>query len=212
MFNPETIHSVPSGQTHHLADEAQLLELLLKDDPRAWREFNERYSRLLYRCITKVLGRFNGLVTPEDTREIYATLCVQLLARDKRKLRSFDPMRGSKLSTWLGMLATHAAYDFLRSKRRDPKTEEMSVAETLTNDSPTPDDLCALRQQADRVAELLEDFSAKDREFMLLYFGEGLEPETVAERMGISVKTVYSKKHKIRSKLENLLERRRLAA
>lgn len=40
---------------------------------------------------------------------------------------------------------------------------------------------------------------------MELYFGEGMEPEQIAEVMNISVKTVYSKKHKIQSRLESLL-------
>ncbi len=212
MFDYHTFQPAPSSVNFDAHDEAELLSRLLADDAAAWREFNQRYSRLIFRCITKVLGRFSGVVAPDDTREIYSTLCVQLLARDKHKLRSFDPERGNKLSTWLGMLATHAAYDFLRGRKRDPKTEEMTAAETLANDIPSPHDVCVFREQAERVADLLDEFSDKDREFMLLYFGEGLEPEVIAERMGISVKTVYSKKHKIRSKLETLLERRRLAA
>jgi RNA polymerase sigma-70 factor (ECF subfamily) len=39
-----------------------------------------------------------------------------------------------------------------------------------------------------------------------------LAPEQIAEEMGISVKTVYSKKHKIGAKLEALLQEQRLAA
>ena len=42
---------------------------------------------------------------------------------------------------------------------------------------------------------------------MVLYYAEGLEAEQVAEEMGISVKTVYSKKHKIRTRLAELLAR-----
>jgi RNA polymerase sigma-70 factor (ECF subfamily) len=192
--------------------EARLLSGLLRDEPHAWREFNHRYSRLIYRCITKVLGRFSGVAGADDTREIYSTLCVQLLANDKRKLRSFDPERGNKLSTWLGLLATHAAYDFLRARKRAPKTEDLTSAESLTFEAPTADEICVQREKAALVAELLSSFSDKDREFMTLYFADGLEPEEVAQRMGISVKTVYSKKHKIRSRLEGLLERQPFAA
>src|SRR5262249_38651507 len=97
--------------------EAALLAGLLNDEPAAWREFNTRYSRLIMSCITKVTARFSSVVRSEDVREIYATLCVQLLANDKHKLRTFEPDRGSKLGTWLGMLANHTAYDFLRSAR-----------------------------------------------------------------------------------------------
>jgi RNA polymerase sigma-70 factor, ECF subfamily len=58
----------------------------------------------------------------------------------------------------------------------------------------------------------MNDLSARDREFMQLYFGLGLEPQQVASKMGISIKTVYTKRHKIQARLESLLERQPVAA
>ena len=52
---------------------------------------------------------------------------------------------------------------------------------------------------------LTEGMPAKDRQFVTLYFQDGLSPEHVAERLGISVKTVYSKKHKIQRKLSEIV-------
>ncbi|MBK7582160.1 MAG: sigma-70 family RNA polymerase sigma factor [Myxococcales bacterium] len=195
-----------------LESETTLLTGMIADEERAWRDFNDRYARLIYRCITRVTSRFSAVVGPDDVREIYAMLCVQLLANDKRKLRSFEPGRGNKLGSWIGMLAIHSAYDHLRSLRREPKRGNLSEAEGLSSELPDPHDVCVLRQQVGIVSEILADFSDKDREFITLYYGEGLEPEEIAERMTISVKTVYSKKHKIRSRLEALLVDRRLAA
>jgi RNA polymerase sigma-70 factor, ECF subfamily len=192
--------------------EAELVQALLTDDALAWREFNERYSRLMYRCISRVISRFGGVTSQDDVREVYSTLCLQLLAKDKHKLRSFDPERGTKLGTWLGMLATHAAYDLLRSKRRMPHVEALDASSPVKLNRPAPDEVCDARQRARLVCELLQEFSEKDRQFFQLYFGEGLDPEQVAEQMQISVKTVYSKKHKIRSRLETLLSQRCLAA
>lgn len=192
--------------------EATLLAGMIADQERAWREFNDRYARLIYRCITRVTARFSAVVGPDDVREIYAMLCVQLLANDKRKLRSFEPGRGNKLGSWIGMLAIHSAYDYLRSLKREPKRGTLSEAEGLSSELPDPHDVCVLRQQVGIVSEILSEFSEKDREFITLYYGEGIEPEEIAARMGISVKTVYSKKHKIRSRLEALLVQRRLAA
>jgi len=100
------------------SDDAALVRSLLADDPQAWREFNTRFSRLVLSTISRVTARFSAVVSQEDMREIYATFCMQLLANDKLKLRSFDPERGNKLSTWLGLLASHTAYDFLRGARR----------------------------------------------------------------------------------------------
>jgi RNA polymerase sigma-70 factor, ECF subfamily len=195
-----------------VTDDAALVRALLADDPRAWREFNTRFSRLVLSTIGRVTARFSGVVSQEDLREVYATFCVQLLANDKIKLRSFDLQRGNKLSTWLGLLASHTAYDFLRSARREPRRAALSEAENLCSSLPDPCESALMRERANLVSSLLENFTDKDRTFIQLYFGEGLAPELVAERLNISVKTVYSKRHKIQARLQCLLVEAQLAA
>jgi RNA polymerase sigma-70 factor (ECF subfamily) len=220
MFSTVTAQSRPfpnpqpmsAAQSAADSSDAELVRALLADDPRAWREFNTRFSRLVLSTISRVTTRFRGVVSQEDVREIYATFSVQLLANDKSKLRSFDPARGNKLSTWLGLLASHAAYDFLRSARREPKRAALSEAEDLYSSLPDPCENALMRERASLVGKLLADFTDKDRAFIQLYFGEGLAPELVAERLGISVKTVYSKKHKIQARLQTLLIEAQLAA
>ncbi len=189
-----------------------LVRDMLAGSEKAWREFHARYDRLIYRCITKVTGRFSSFLSQDDIREIYATLLVQLLANDMHKLRSFDPERGNRFGSWIGLLAINAAYDYLRSLRREPNRAPMAEAEILTCELPSPLEQVEHKQRAELVANILRAFSAKDREFVALYFGEGLEPEVIAQRMRISVKTVYSKKHKIQSRLEQMLSQAQLAA
>jgi RNA polymerase sigma-70 factor (ECF subfamily) len=218
MFTAVTVQSRPFPTNHELlgsateCSDATLVRALLADEPSAWREFNTRFSRLVLSTISRVTTRFRGVVSQEDVREIYATFCVQLLANDKNKLRSFDPERGNKLSTWLGLLASHTAYDFLRSARREPKRAALTEAEELYSSLPDPCESALMRERAELVRTLLADFTDKDRAFIQLYFGEGLAPERVAERLGISVKTVYSKKHKIQARLQALLVEAQLAA
>ncbi|MCC6216865.1 MAG: sigma-70 family RNA polymerase sigma factor [Polyangiaceae bacterium] len=219
MYPSASSPSVPAPSTLDASappdartEERQLLAGLLADQPRAWVELERRYGRLLERCITKVTSRFSAVVGAEDVREIRAVLLLSLLANDKHKLRSFEVDRGVKLGSWLGMLAAHAAYDYLRGLRREPRRAAVVEAERLSSDAADPFEVLDLRERARAVERLLCDFTEKDREFIGLYFGEGLEPEEVAARMGISVKTVYSKKHKIRSRLAELLGGERLAA
>lgn len=178
---------------------------LVTGSEKAWREFHVRYDRLIYRCITKVTARFSSLVSHDDIREIYATLLVQLLSNGMHKLKTFDSQKGSRLSSWIGLLAVNAAYDYLRSMRREPNRAPITEAEVLRSDLPSPLDVTEQRQRAEILAVLLKDLSTKDQQFVELYYGEGLEPEEVAERMQISVKTVYSKKHKIQSRLEAMM-------
>jgi RNA polymerase sigma-70 factor (ECF subfamily) len=182
--------------------EEQLRTRLVARDSRAWREFERRYERLIDRCIMKVTRRFASVVSADDVREIGATLRLSLLANDMHKLRSFDPERGNRFSSWIGLLAINAAYDYLRSVRREPGKATLTEASDLAAETPDPFEVVAQRQRASIAHRLLDGFSARDRAFAALYFGEGLEPAAIAARMKISVKTVYSKKHKIQARLE----------
>jgi RNA polymerase sigma-70 factor (ECF subfamily) len=53
---------------------------------------------------------------------------------------------------------------------------------------------------------VVRELSDKDREFFALYFDEGLDVEQIAAKMQVSVKTVYTKKHKIQSRIEACLD------
>jgi RNA polymerase sigma-70 factor (ECF subfamily) len=196
---------------HSVEEEAALVDRLIADDPRAWQEFTARYSRLIYGCIQRIIRRFPSL-GPEDAREIYASFCLQLIANDKRKLRLFRLDRGARLSTWISLLTSNATYDYLRSVRREPCRTSVADTERLSCSMPDPSQIVEGRQRANRVAGLLSGFSERDQKFMMLYYGEGLSPESIAETLGISVKTVYSKKHKIRTRLESALTGQPLAA
>jgi RNA polymerase sigma-70 factor (ECF subfamily) len=185
---------------------------MLAGDDAAWRTFLRHYGRLLYRCIRRVTERFPTLLGPADEEEILANLLLQLVARDRRKLRLFEPERGHRLTTWLGVLATHAAYDHLRVVTRGPARVPLSEAHAASSPDASPYDEVEQRQSTTIVAEMLANLSQKDREFVALYFHRGLAPDVVAATMNISVKTVYSKKHKIRSRLEELVSSYRIAA
>jgi RNA polymerase sigma-70 factor (ECF subfamily) len=188
--------------------EADLIAGMMANDPAAWREFQVRYDRLIIRCITKVTRRFASIVSQDDVREIYATLYVSLLSNDMHKLRSWDPERGNRFSSWIGLLAINAAYDYLRTLKREPQKECITEAMELVADIPDPFELTSERERATIAQQTLADFSEKDRTFAALYFGEGMDPQDIANEMNISVKTVYSKKHKIQSRLESVLTTR----
>jgi RNA polymerase sigma-70 factor (ECF subfamily) len=192
--------------------EATLVESLIAGDERAWRLFHEVHSPAMLEVISAVRGRFPHLVGTDDVCDIHAELCLQLLANDKRRLRQFDPGRGTPLAAWLSVLARHAAFDFLRLRRRQPtvrwKGEETTHLEALETEEPDALGICCSRERARIVAALVAELSARDREFFELYFYEGLDPEQTAQRLGICVGTVYSKKHKIRARIESMLGKR----
>jgi RNA polymerase sigma-70 factor (ECF subfamily) len=188
-------------------DEATLIPSLLSNDERAWRTFHEVYQSRLQGAISRVTRRFPQLSGTDHVDEIYGTLCLRLLSDDKRRLRSFDPGRGTPLGAWLCTLAKNSAHDFLRSRQRQPwlgrQGDEVSELEPRC-EAPDAFSVCAMHEREQQLEQLLGTLSARDREFMRAYL-QGLEPEEIARELGISVSTVYSKKHKILARLENAL-------
>lgn len=186
------------------SDEALVAGLVAKE-PRAWREFQSRYGRMVIRCIAKVIRRFASRVSEDDVQEIESTFMVSLFANDMHKIRSFDASRGHRFSSWLGMLAINCTYDHLRSVKREPLKEILGDDLDLASDLPDPFEATSTNERARIASESLAAFSEKDRTFAELYFVDGLAPEAIAQAMNISVKTVYSKKHKIQARLEAAL-------
>lgn len=186
-----------------------LLSRVLRNDARGWNELVRRYRALIFRCITKVTGRY-GTVGGADVDEIFAEVMMQLVRDDMHKLRMYNPARGTKLGSWIGMISINAAYDYLRSAGRRPMLARGSApVEIAEEDDRTPLDELLERERWSHFNELMSDFTEKDRTFVDLYFGRGLDADAVAAEMQISLKTVYSKKHKIRAHLVRCLDKMR---
>jgi RNA polymerase sigma-70 factor (ECF subfamily) len=178
---------------------------MVESDPSAWREFKRRFDRLVRHCIGHVAQRFAGAATREDEREIYAIFVLSLVAHDMRKLRAFDPALGFRLSSWIGRLATNCAHDHLRALMREPSKETLAEAGDVVCELPDPYERAVESERAQIAARTLESFSGTDRRFAALYFGEGLAPAEIARSLNISLNTVYSKRSKIQSRLESVL-------
>ncbi len=185
-----------------------LLRVVLRSEARGWAELVRRFRPLIYRCITKVTLRYSPSLSSADLDEIYADIMMQLVRDDMHKLRIYNPARGTKLGSWIGMISVNSAYDYLRSARRRPLLDKVDGAMDPHEECDrTPLDQLIEKERWEHLNGLLSEFSDKDRTFVELYYQRGMEADEIAAEMQISLKTVYSKKHKIRAHLVRCLER-----
>jgi RNA polymerase sigma-70 factor (ECF subfamily) len=182
----------------------QMLRRVLDNSEEGWTEMLRRYRPLIYRCITKVTNKHAPHLSSADLDEIYADVLMNLLRDDMRKLRMFNPRRGTKLSSWVGMISINSAYDFLRSASRRPLLDKINGSPEPADDDNgdrSPLEVLMEKERWNHLNQALTDFSDRDRTFLSLYYEQGMEAAEVAAEMSISLKTVYSKKHKIRAHL-----------
>jgi len=204
----ETMALLARAVTKNPADwtDRELLRHVLRSEGRAWAELVRRYRPLIYRCITKVTLKYAPTLGSADLDEIYADVMMQLVREDMHKLRIYNPSRGTKLGSWIGMLSVNAAYDFLRSAGRRPLLDKVDGAiDPHEECDRTPLDQLIEKERWEHLNGLLSEFTDKDRTFVELYYQKGMEADEIAAEMQISLKTVYSKKHKIRAHLVRVL-------
>ena len=184
----------------------ELLRHVLRSEARGWAELVRRFRPLIYRCITTVTLKYAPSLGNADLDEIYADVMMQLVRDEMHKLRIYNPARGTKLGSWIGMISVNAAYDFLRSAGRRPLLDKVDGAiDPHEECDRTPLDQLIEKERWTHLNSLLSEFTEKDRTFVELYYQKGMEADEIAAEMQISLKTVYSKKHKIRAHLVRCL-------
>jgi RNA polymerase sigma-70 factor (ECF subfamily) len=186
----------------------ELLARVLRREERAWNELVRRYRALIYRCITKVTAKYAPYTASADLDEVFAEVLLALLRDDMHKLRMYDPARGTKLGSWIGIIAVNAAFDYLRSAIRRPAGDRLDPSyDPHEPYDRTPLDMLLDKERWSHFNDVLGEFSDKDRQFLDLFYARGLGADEVAAEMKISLKTVYSKNHKIRTHLRRCIEK-----
>ena len=175
----------------HAADgDPELLHRLQKRDPQALGELYDRYGRLVYSLILRIVR--DG-ATAED-------LVQETFLRVWNRVQGFDAERGA-IAPWLLAIARNRAIDYLRSvagRERNAlefeETDHPSLYVNMEHEILTSD-------KARVIKVALEKLSANQRQVIELAYFEGLSQTEMAERMGQPLGTV---KTWVRTALKNL--------
>jgi len=170
--------------------DADLVLRLQRRDPRALAELYDRYGRLAYALILRVV---RDVGAAED-------LVQETFLRVWTRAQAFDAQKGS-IGPWLLAVARNRAIDYLRSaggRERNSVEFEESEHPSLFIDM---EQGILASDRARRVKAAVEKLSASQRQVIELAYFEGLTQTEMAERMGQPLGTV---KTWVRSALKNL--------
>jgi RNA polymerase sigma-70 factor, ECF subfamily len=172
--------------------DAELVVRLQRRDPQALAELYDRYGRLVYSLIVRVVR--DGALAEDLVQETFL--------RVWNRAQGFDAQRGA-LGPWLLAVARNRAIDYLRSasgrERNALELEEVDHPSLYTNME--RDILASDKARVIRAA--LEKLAPNQREVIELAYFEGLTQTEMAERMGQPLGTV---KTWVRTALKNLRE------
>jgi RNA polymerase sigma-70 factor (ECF subfamily) len=170
--------------------DADLVLRLQRRDPRALAELYDRYGRLAYALILRVV---RDVGAAED-------LVQETFLRVWTRIQAFDAQKGS-IGPWLLAVARNRAIDYLRSaggrERNSVEFEETGHPSFFTD----MEQGILASDRARRVKAAVEKLSATQRQVIELAYFEGLTQTEMAERMGQPLGTV---KTWVRTALKNL--------
>jgi RNA polymerase sigma-70 factor, ECF subfamily len=177
---------------HTTQSDTELVERLQRRDPQALAELYDRYGRLVYALILRMV-RDSG-VAEDMVQETYL--------RVWNRVQGFDAQKGS-IAPWLLAVARNRAIDYLRSasgRERNAlefeETDHPGLYIDMERDILTSDKARALKRALSKLAPNYQQV------IELAYF-EGLSQTEMAERMGQPLGTV---KTWVRTALRNLRE------
>ena len=174
-------------------------------DERAWSEFVDIYTPLVYR-----LARRRGLQDADAidlTQEVFRSVVAAIDRFDP------DPERGA-FRAWLSRIARNLTINALAARDRQVRGAGDTAIVRLMDELPAaPDepaaefDLEYRRRLFDWAAERVRA-EVSDTEWQAFYMTgvEGREPRDVAAALATSVGTVYSYKSRVMARLRRLIE------
>ena len=192
------------------ADEAALLEALLAvtnkvQHDRLWADFVQRYERLIVSCVVKALRRYGATFSRDDLDDLVGDVWLALLREDMKKLRQYDATRGFRIASFLGLVATNATIDHLRARQAEATPLDDVIEDYASLRAEAPRDVVEAREEAELARAALAQLSGDERAFVVDCFRDERSPEELARALGVTTNTVYSRKFKIREKLQKIV-------
>lgn len=191
-----------------IPNDYKLIIECISGNKEAWDTFVNRFSKLIYYSIRKTVTSYHQNLQQEDIEDIYNDVFASFITNNYKKLRQFEGK--CTLATWIRTITMRRTIDFLRSQRNlisidDVSDENRLLRDTLKDHKASAEKEMELAEDERLIKEATDSLPPSDKLFMKLYYERGLSPKEIAAMMHVSVSTIYSKKNRIREKIEKIL-------
>jgi RNA polymerase sigma-70 factor (ECF subfamily) len=179
-------------------EDMDMVRRIAERDSRAFQQFYQRYSGLIYSAIASVLNDHH------DAEDVMQEVLVQLW----NKAHLYEPRKGKPL-TWLTTMARNRAIDRIRSKQRRSKLNDGFEQENRNLQSKFEEsghESLADKERHGMLLRAVSKLSADQREAIeMAYFSDMTQAE-VAEKLNQPLGTIKARIRRGVHRLETLLK------
>ena len=189
-----------SDSSSELANEVLLLQKIAQGDKRAFAEFYDHFSGVLFSAALRVLNN------REATEDVIQDVFIQIW----EKAPLYDATRGKPL-TWAMTLTRNKSIDRLRSLQRRARLHDDAGKEAQTTeqfDGHSALDDVENTERGAIVRAAVEKLTKEQRQALEMAFFGSLTHTEIAERLGEPVGTIKARIRRGMMKLRDVLESR----
>lgn len=189
-------------------NDLEFVQKCVKGDKRAWNEFVEKYSSLIYNYIHSVLKIKGHTFTQDNIHDFFQEIFLSLAKDNFRKLSSFQARNGSSLASWLRQVTVNFTIDYIRKLKPlisiDEETEDdFTLAEILSSNSPSVADVLSDKERLAHLKDCIDRLDIDDKFFLELYLNRGWELGELKDYFKISRSAVDMRKSRIVERLRD---------
>jgi len=198
------IRSADSGPASHAADLA-LVQRLAGGDAAAWREFVERYQRLILTRVLVAAREANQPLAVADAEDQTAEVFAALVAGGFAMLRRFEGR--STLSTWLCVVTRRMVLRRLSARRRDPARPAAGPPLDALAGPPHDSPLTKLigGEDLDRLSAGLDQLGERQQQIARLFYWGGCTYREISEQLDMPVNSIGPTLARIQQRLRAAL-------
>jgi len=202
IFGDFKVKDVPlpiyvDANIHHQLPDAELIELCLANDERAWRVMLDRYGGLIYSIAWQH-------VAPDDVADVFQSVCLAMV-QGLGRLKD-----ASKLSSWLAAITRRHCYR-IRDQRCWQRLEANQDGQPLAHlpdDAALPDETMQKLEQARLLRQAVSMLDEPCRSLMTRLFYEE-EPQSyneIATQMNWPVSAIGPRRGRCLRRLRRTLD------
>ena len=178
----------------------KLLDRCLARDPKAWRDFVDRFMGLAVHVVNHTASSRSLQISPADRDDLCADVFLAIVADDFRVLRRF---RGeSSLATYLTVIARRVVVREILRRKSGARLHETPVEPHTLDTNPDKGDSHEQRlTNREHVDRLLAELDDKEAQVVRMYHLDGKSYREISAAIGVPENSIGPTLSRARTKL-----------
>ncbi|MBC8436378.1 MAG: sigma-70 family RNA polymerase sigma factor [Candidatus Omnitrophica bacterium] len=187
-------------------DDLAFVQSCIRQDPFAWDEFVEKYSRLIYSYIRRVLNSKGITAVGNYSSDICQELFHSLIKDNFKKLKTYRAKNGCSLASWLRQVSVNFTIDYTRRIKPAVSMDQDEegrgpLKNILAGGAVSALDALIGKEKISGLHECIDRLDNEDKYFLELYLNRGIKPEKLKKHFKVSRSAIDMRKLRLIARL-----------